>query len=307
MTIQAVLESVCESSTGARWQECPVSGMIGMKETSAMSIGENIAAFRKARGLTQEQLADQLEVSFQAVSTWERDENLPDVKHLKQLANVLRTTTDALLEERKRNWTLNSPNFDPDRMYTFVKAKAQSAGLKQTLAALPVMRDKHEGQYRKGMVDVAPYRVHPLTLACHALAMGLEDDDVLAALLLHDVVEDTDTRPEDLPVGDRVREAVRLVSYNTYPGDKAAIKPVYYGNIGKNPLASLIKCIDRCNNLSCMADGFSRGKMATYVVETEAYVLPLLPMVKSVPEWNDAAWLLSYQIKALLETFKRLI
>ena len=272
-----------------------------------MSIGTNIAAFRKARGLTQEQLADRLDISFQAVSTWERDENLPDVKHLRQLADVLNTTADALLTDAQRNWTLNSPNFDPDRMYTFVKAKAQSAGFQQTLAALPLMRDRHEGQYRKGMVDTAPYRVHPLTLACHALAMGLADDDVLAALLLHDVVEDTDTRPEDLPVSERVREAVCLVSYNTYPGEKTEIKPVYYKNISRNPLASLIKCIDRCNNLSCMADGFRRRKMAVYVAETETYVLPLIAVVKSVPEWNNAAWLLRYQITALLETFKRLI
>ncbi len=272
-----------------------------------MSIGENIAAFRKARGLTQEQLADQLEVSFQAVSTWERDENLPDVKHLKQLANVLRATTDALLEERKRNWTLNSPNFDPDRMYTFVKAKAQSAGLKQTLAALPVMREKHEGQYRKGMVDVAPYRVHPLTLACHALAMGLEDDDVLAALLLHDVVEDTGTSLDQLPVGGRVREAVRLVSQNTYDVPQPEKDKLYYGGIAEDPLACLVKCIDRCSNLSGMADAFSRKKMRDYVIKTEKYILPLLNVIKGVGRWNNAYWLLRYQMTALLETFKRLL
>ena len=157
------------------------------------------------------------------------------------------------------------------------------------------------------MVDAAPYRVHPLTLACHALAMGIAEDDVLAALLLHDVVEDADTAPEELPVSERVREAVRLVSYNSYPGPKQDIKPLYYENIAKNPLASLVKCIDRCNNLSCMADGFTRKKQAIYIVETERYVLPLLDAVRDVPGWNSAAWLLRYQMQALLETFKRLL
>ena len=137
--------------------------------------------------------------------------------------------------------------------------------------------------------------------------MGLTDDDVIAAALLHDVVEDTNTRPEELPVSDRVREAVCLLSYNTYDGPKKEIKPLYYENISKNPLAALIKCIDRCNNLSCMADGFTRSKMTTYVIESEQYVFPLLEVVKAVPEYNNAAWLLRYQMISLLEMAKRLL
>lgn len=43
------------------------------------SIGTLIAALRRANGLTQKQLADQLGVSDKAVSRWERDESLPDL------------------------------------------------------------------------------------------------------------------------------------------------------------------------------------------------------------------------------------
>ncbi len=272
-----------------------------------MSLGSNITEARKLRGLTQEKLAELVGVSFQAVSSWERDENLPDTARLMPLAKALNTSLDSLFSENRHEWTLKAPHSDPEHMYTYIKAKAQSEKLDQTLKALPLIREKHKGQVRKGMVDHAPYITHPLTLACHAMAMGIVDDDVIATLLLHDVIEDTDTKPGELPVNARVREVVCLVSYNTYKGDKEKIKPEYYGNIKKNPLASLVKCIDRCNNLSCMADGFTREKMATYVVQTEKYVIPLLDVVKAVPEWNDAAWLLSYQITALLETFKRLL
>lgn len=272
-----------------------------------MSLGSSIANARKAKKMTQERLAEILGVSFQAVSTWERNESLPDTAHLRDLASALGITLDALFDEEKRSWTLKQMHSDPDHMYTYLKAKAQSLHLGQTLKALPFMREKHNGQFRDGTVDQAPYQVHPLTLACHALAMGITDDDVLSALLLHDVVEDTGTKPEELPVNERTKKAVCLVSYNTYEGDKAAIKPIYYENIARDPLASLVKCIDRCNNLSCMADGFSREKMITYVIQTEKYVLPLLNIVKAVPEWNNAAWLLRYQIIALLESFKRLL
>ena len=63
-----------------------------------MKIGENIKAFRKACGLTQEQLADKLGISYQAVSKWETVSNTPDIALLPQIANVLGTTIDRLFD-----------------------------------------------------------------------------------------------------------------------------------------------------------------------------------------------------------------
>ena len=39
-----------------------------------MSIGSNIRSLREERGFTQEQVADKIGITFQAVSSWERDE-----------------------------------------------------------------------------------------------------------------------------------------------------------------------------------------------------------------------------------------
>ena len=47
-----------------------------------MSLGANIRQKREERKLTQEQLADKLGVTFQAVSSWERDEYKPDTDNL---------------------------------------------------------------------------------------------------------------------------------------------------------------------------------------------------------------------------------
>ena len=60
-------------------------------------IGRRIAALRKAKNLTQAELAEQLSVSYQAVSNWERDESMPDIFKLPTLAAVLGTSVDALL------------------------------------------------------------------------------------------------------------------------------------------------------------------------------------------------------------------
>ena len=63
-----------------------------------MQIGAQIAALRKARGMTQEQLAAQLGVSAPAVSKWETDSSYPDITLLCPLARALGTNVDTLLQ-----------------------------------------------------------------------------------------------------------------------------------------------------------------------------------------------------------------
>ena len=277
---------------------------------TSLLTGARIKAARKAKGMTQNDLAEKLDVTFQAVSSWEQGKFIPDSDHLPALAKELDLSLDALFAEKDPEWELKPVNFDADHMFTFVKGRAQMLEFPQTLATLSLLRKAHSGQERKSKHGFeAPYVVHPLTLACHALAMGLRNDDILAACLAHDMVEDSKGRVtlEDLPVNETVREAVRLVSKNTYDHHTPDWEKKYYTNIRKNPLACLIKCLDRVNNLSGMADGFSREKMKKYTAETDKYFPLLLEEIKKVPEWNDAWWLLRYQLTALLETFKRML
>ena len=279
-----------------------------------MTPGERMAMARKRKDLTQEKLAEALKVTPQAVSSWERDEYLPDTKNLTALADALDVTLDSLLRE-DNGWKMKPVNYDPDRMFTFVKGRAQMRGLTKTLAVMALLRKAHRDQPRwsKYGFDTS-YMVHPLTLACHALAMGLKNDDVIAACLAHDMLEDTADRekkedrinPEDLPEGS-VREAVMLVSKNLWDQSRPDWMDRYYEEIGKNPLACLVKCLDRVNNLAGMADAFDRAKMAEYTAETDRYFPALLEVIASVPEWNDAWWLLRYQMTTLVETFKRML
>ena len=47
--------------------------------------------------------------------------------------------------------------------------------------------------------------------------------------------------------------------------------------------------------------------MIKYTKETDTYYPSLLAALKKVPEWNDAWWLLRYQLNTLVETYKRLL
>lgn len=61
-----------------------------------MTIGERIKYYRIERGITQERLANELYISNQAVSKWERNASLPDVSLIAKIAHVLGVSCDAL-------------------------------------------------------------------------------------------------------------------------------------------------------------------------------------------------------------------
>lgn len=61
------------------------------------TLGKRITANRKRLGFTQDQLAEQLGITAQAVSKWENDLSCPDISILPKLADIFGITTDALL------------------------------------------------------------------------------------------------------------------------------------------------------------------------------------------------------------------
>lgn len=61
------------------------------------TIGQFIAALRKAGGMTQKDLAEKLNVSDKAVSRWERDENAPDLSLIPVIAEIFGVTSDEIL------------------------------------------------------------------------------------------------------------------------------------------------------------------------------------------------------------------
>ena len=66
------------------------------------TLGKRIVSNRKRLGLTQDQLAERLGVTAQAVSKWENDQSCPDITTLPRLAEIFGITTDELLGIRSR-------------------------------------------------------------------------------------------------------------------------------------------------------------------------------------------------------------
>lgn len=66
-----------------------------------MTIGKRIAALRREKNLKQDDLAQMLEVSPQAVSKWENDQTCPDISLLPKLAKILGVSVDELLSDKQ--------------------------------------------------------------------------------------------------------------------------------------------------------------------------------------------------------------
>lgn len=195
-----------------------------------------------------------------------------------------------------------------DEMLERVDSFAHKNNMQQTIKSLSLMNKYHSGQYRKGK-NAPAYIIHPLTMACHSMALGIADDNVLAACLLHDVLEDSEATKDDLDVSEEVIKAVELVTFREVSWlSRDESKALYYKNISENKLASIVKVLDRCNNISNMAGAFSDKKMKKYIEETEKYIIPILIKMKlEYEEYESAAIVIEYHMRSLIDTIKELI
>lgn len=66
-----------------------------------MKLSERIQHLRKSRGMSQEELAEKIGVSRQAVSKWESEQSMPDLEKVILLSGFFGVTTDYLLKGRE--------------------------------------------------------------------------------------------------------------------------------------------------------------------------------------------------------------
>lgn len=79
-----------------------------------MSIGTKLYELRKKKGLSQEEVADTLNVSRQTVSKWETDQSMPDFDKIVPICELYSITADELLMGIKKEKELESkPTLDP--------------------------------------------------------------------------------------------------------------------------------------------------------------------------------------------------
>lgn len=108
-----------------------------------IAIGEKIKSFRKKREITQEQLAEYLNISFQSVSKWECGDAYPDITMLPKIALFFGITTDELLCIDKLKEQEDIDEYD--------KRQHEALSIGHTEKAVAIMREanaKYPGNFR---------------------------------------------------------------------------------------------------------------------------------------------------------------
>ncbi len=276
-----------------------------------IKVGNIIAARRNELGLTQLRLAELMEVSAQTVKNWESGITELGKGRLSVLADILGMPESALRGETQFYFAPGNVGehlFSEKHMYNFIKSHAGTKNWTNTLNALNYAKNSHDGQTRKGNFAI-PYITHPLNVASHAMWLEIDEDEVVATALLHDVCEDCDIAPEELPVSDEVREAVRLLTRIPIEGEsREDTMKRYYSRLIKNRVATIVKLLDRCNNVSFMTFAFPDDKIRDYIAETRSYVLPLLEEAQTrYPVYRDAYLLVKYHICSVINSIDVLV
>lgn len=192
-----------------------------------------------------------------------------------------------------------------DKMYTYLRGFLVGANMQESLKALGFARQQHSLQTRK---DGTPYIVHPLSMACYAVAMGLREDNIIATILLHDVPEDCGINVNYLPVNDAIKYAVKHMTIQRFKTDidKIETKCRYFNELLDSREALICKALDRYNNLSDMPLNMSADSVGKNVVETEVLLLPILKEAKAkYPELADALFVLRTNLEVLVNILKK--
>lgn len=144
------------------------------------------------------------------------------------------------------------------------------------LAAMDFAEGLHQGLRKDG---VTPEFAHQVWIASFIRTLaGLlsRPEAAIASAFLHDVTEDYGTSEPELArrFGPEIARSTWRLS-KIRDGAKLG-NDAYYAELATDPIAALVKGVDRTHNLGSMIDAFTPEKQDAYIEETEVFTLPML-------------------------------
>lgn len=185
-------------------------------------------------------------------------------------------------------------------MFTYLRGRLDGPGFEQSRAALVFARRMHDGQTRQGG---APYIVHPLSMACDAIACKGATDEIIATILLHDVCEECNIPVSALPVNDVVKRGVKLMTIRPLQGEeKVETKRRYFNELLESKEAIVCKAFDRNANLNDAEGTLSEEAIIKNIRETHELLMPVLKQAKyEYPELSDMLHTIRVALKRTLK------
>lgn len=209
-----------------------------------------------------------------------------------------------------------------EKTYLFIKGFAVGRHLNNTLRMLPIARNMHNGQYRKGIVIIngeerqLPYVLHVLkvcsTLISLDLPMSDQELDILLTIALgHDLIEDGKFYNDGAELmttygfPEIVYKTIKLLSKRSGASEEEL--NIYFNEIKKNKYALLVKMSDRSHNVEDLYN-MKVEKLHKYVDETRRWIYPLSSYAKAnYPELSNGVTVLKAKIMSLTEATEAIV
>ncbi len=121
---------------------------------NANTIGSRIAQGRKAKGYTQEEFSQLLDVTAQAVSKWENDISCPDIQLLPKIAEILDMTTDELLTGKKTEKKKETQKVNIDTSNLKININVLKPGQNPVNVSLPLSMVKRFAKIGNGISGI---------------------------------------------------------------------------------------------------------------------------------------------------------
>lgn len=127
-----------------------------------MSLGEKLLNLRKSAGLSQEELAEKLDVSRQTVSKWETDQTVPDLIKAKLLSRIYNISYDSLVSENNINTDLSSIEMIVDEIdwtaawskkYPILASYTSISGIQKYTEKISEIYDEFKDEFSMNDVD----------------------------------------------------------------------------------------------------------------------------------------------------------
>ncbi len=118
------------------------------------TIGSRIAQARKAKGYTQEEFSQMLDVTAQAVSKWENDASCPDIQLLPKIAEILDMTTDEILTGKATEQKKSTQKVNVDTSNLKININVVRPGQNPINVSLPFVMVKNFAKIGNGISGI---------------------------------------------------------------------------------------------------------------------------------------------------------
>lgn len=190
-----------------------------------------------------------------------------------------------------------------DRTAVALRYWLLGAGMHRAAEAMEFAGGYHQGLRKDG---VTPEFAHQIQIAAYlrTLAGSIRHlEDTLTTAFCHDVREDYGVSHAEIDdrFGPRVAAATDALT-KEFRGQRRPDHDVFAA-IADDPVASVVKGADRVNNQQSMLGVFTTTKVAAYIAETEAHVLPMLRAARrkfpdQEPAYENMKLVLRNQVRA---------